>query len=51
MVPGGEEDGYVPDDIGVGGGDYLKVIYCADCGQLQGGWPLPKCELEGVDRD
>lgn len=39
-------NGYVPDDLGVGGGDYLDVTYCLDCGYLQGKWPLPKSKLE-----
>lgn len=39
----GSEDynGYVPDNIGVGSGDYMYLKYCADCGQIQGTWPLP----------
>ena len=43
---GNEMDGYVPTDIGIGGGDYVDIIYCLDCGQLQGNWPLAQCELE-----
>jgi hypothetical protein len=39
-------DGYAPDDMGVGGGDYLEIDICLDCGQAQGEFPLPKCELE-----
>lgn len=39
-------DGYVPDDLGVGGGDYLNITYCLDCGYLQGAWPLSKSQLE-----
>lgn len=41
-----EEDGYLPRDMGIGGGDYLKMSYCLDCGQIQGKFPLPKVELE-----
>lgn len=41
-----EHNGYVPDDLGVGGGDYLEINWCLDCGQLQGEWPLPTTELE-----
>lgn len=41
-----EHDGYVPDDLGIGGGDYMEVSYCLDCGQIQGTWPLPRTELE-----
>jgi len=39
-------DGYVPDDLGVGGGDYVEFGVCLDCGQLQGNFPLPVSEME-----
>ena len=44
IVLGDEEhDGYVPTHINIGGGDYLKFTYCADCGYiLSGVWPLPQ---------
>lgn len=45
-----EHDGYVPDDLGVGGGDYLKIKYCLECGQLQGTWPKPKASLETLPK-
>ena len=32
-------DGYVPGDIGIGGGDYVEFSYCLECGQIQGTWP------------
>lgn len=41
-----KENGYVPLDLGVGGGDYIRVKYCLECGQLQGEWPLPQAEIE-----
>lgn len=28
-------NGYVPGGIGVGGGDYLEIDYCLDCGRIQ----------------
>lgn len=28
-------DGYVPYDLGIGGGDYVEFAYCADCGTIQ----------------
>jgi len=37
---GAEEDGYVPRDIGIGGGDYIRFAFCLDCGQIQGEWPV-----------
>lgn len=43
---GKSSHGYVPDDMGVGGGDYLEIMVCLDCGQLQGTWPLPETKTE-----
>ncbi len=40
------KDGYVPGDLGIGGGDYIEFDYCLDCGQIQGTFPLPSTELE-----
>jgi len=34
-----EINGYVPYDIGIGGGDYIDFNYCLKCGQMQGAWP------------
>jgi hypothetical protein len=45
-LKGKQGDGYVPSGLGVGGGDYLEVIVCLDCGQLQGTFPCPQSELE-----
>jgi hypothetical protein len=39
-------DGYVPDDMKVGGGDYVAFDYCLDCGQIQGKFPLRKTGIE-----
>lgn len=41
-----QHDGYVPNDMNIGGGDYLEFTFCLDCGQMQGKWPLPKTKLE-----
>lgn len=41
-----DHDGYVPDDVGIGGGDYIELDYCLDCGQIQGKWPLALSPLE-----
>jgi hypothetical protein len=35
-----EYNGYVPDDIGIGGGDYINFSWCLDCGQIQGEFPV-----------
>ncbi len=41
-----DHEGYVPTDMGIGGGDYVRLQWCLDCGQIQGKFPLPKTELE-----
>lgn len=33
-------EGYVPHDLGIGGGDYIRFSYCLDCGQMQGAFPV-----------
>lgn len=38
--------GYVPHDMGIGGGDYIRFEYCLDCGVMIGNFPLPKTEIE-----
>lgn len=38
--------GYVPRDLGIGGGDDLYFAYCLDCGQIQGRFPLATTALE-----
>jgi len=35
-----EHNGYVPGDLGIGGGDYIKFNWCLDCGQIQGEFPV-----------
>lgn len=37
---GMEYSGYVPFFLGIGGSDYVEFSYCADCGQIQGNFPL-----------
>ena len=41
-----EHLGYIPYHLGVGGGDDIEFVFCMDCGQLQGKFPLPVHELE-----
>ncbi len=41
-----EYDGYVPCDMGIGGGDYVEFSYCLDCGQIQKTFPLPETAIE-----
>jgi len=33
-------EGYVPDNIGIGSGDYIEFDYCLNCGQIQGSFPV-----------
>jgi hypothetical protein len=40
LETGEEYDGYVPEEIGIGGGDDVEFIYCANCGQIQGAFPV-----------
>ena len=28
-------EGYVPEDLGIGGGDYIEMTICLDCGKAQ----------------
>lgn len=46
-----EHDGYVPYKMNIGGGDYIEFQYCLDCGQIQGEFPLPPCEIEENEKD
>jgi hypothetical protein len=41
-----EHDGYVPDDMGIGGGDDISFEVCLECGQIQGDFPLLMTNLE-----
>lgn len=43
---GSSSNGYVPRDLGIGGGDYVDFSYCLECGQLQGIFPLATSEIE-----
>jgi hypothetical protein len=43
-----ERNGYLPDDMGIGGGDYIEFSYCLACGQIQGQWPLEETDLEAA---
>jgi hypothetical protein len=40
-LDGSEHSGYVPNNINIGGGDYVDFDVCANCGQMIGTWPLP----------
>jgi len=46
QVGSANHSGYVPNDIGIGGGDYIEIDYCLDCGKIQGDFPLESSRLE-----
>lgn len=35
-------DGYVPEGIAIGGGDYIEFSYCFECGRIQDKFPIDK---------
>lgn len=37
---GKENDGYVPDELGIGSGDYIEFSYCLECGKIQDKFPI-----------
>jgi len=41
-----EKNGYVPDELGIGGGDHIEFDYCLECGQIQGSFPVMDVEWE-----
>lgn len=43
-----EHDGYVPEDVGIGGGDNVAFDYCLDCGRIQGEFPIPEHVIDTV---
>jgi len=45
---GRQSDGYVPDDMGIGGGDYIRLHICLECGQVQGKFPLGESVAENA---
>lgn len=46
-----ELNGYVPDDIGIGGGDCIEIDFCLSCGQIQSDvFPVDTAGIEKEDR-
>lgn len=37
-----EKDGYAPSELNIGGGDYVQVDFCLQCGKIQGQFPVSK---------
>ena len=46
---GCEIEGYVPDGLGIGRGDYVEFSWCLNCGLIQDDFPLPKDDELGDD--
>lgn len=47
-----EHDGYLPHDLGIGGGDYVEFEYCLDCGKIQGVFPISdKIVKESIEEE
>jgi len=44
-----EYTGYVPDNVGIGGDDYIEFSYCLECGQIQGKFPVADPDVEYDD--
>jgi len=44
-----EINDYVPSDMGIGGGDYIRFNLCLDCGQVQGAFPIAETQLESEE--
>ena len=44
-----EKDGYLPYLEPIGGGDYLEIKVCFDCGQLQGEFPVSDNDIKSGD--
>lgn len=38
-------DGYVPRNLNIGGGDYLEIEFCLDCGKVQGEFPITDAQV------
>ena len=36
----GWQEGYVPENLNIGGGDYIEFTYCLQCGKIQGDFPI-----------
>ena len=41
-----EYDGYVPSDLGIGGGDSVEIDLCCNCGTVQDFVPLTDAEIK-----
>lgn len=41
----------IPEDIGIGAGDYIRFKYCLNCGKIRGEFPFPQTKLEKWDSE
>ena len=49
VFKGKDYQGYVPDGLGIGGGDDIEFKYCLNCGQIQGTFPVEDPSFEDDD--
>lgn len=53
LLPNGKEkSGYVPYDLGIGGGDYIRFSFCMNCMKIigsQAAWPGEEEDFEGEE--
>ena len=46
-----DHDGYVPSRLNIGGGKFIDLSVCANCGHLFGKWPLPNNVMDELSSD
>ena len=46
---GKDYEGYVPENIGIGGDDYIEFEYCLECGQIQNTFPMSDPDVDYND--
>ena len=46
LPDGTSKNGYVPYEINIGGGDYVRFSYCMHCGKMSGTFPIKNEEDE-----
>ena len=47
-----QRDGYVPYGVGLGDNeDYIEFEYCAECGQMQGKFPISEAKLKAAVKE
>lgn len=44
-------DGGVPNNLNIGGGDYIGINLCINCGTVQGEWPLHDDIIEELEEN